>query len=379
MTDGIGVIKDFAFGMQDSQDDGGNFEVQPDVGKPLGTIVMAIGPKPGGGFGGMNTEIVEFLKAQGVQDVISNLDLTWLSVAHTDEVVSFQSSVGNRARVASPEAAWALLLIAKREHGAGGSSMLQNMNGLGASGTTVDDILDNTTLRADNFGLGGYSDKILEEVREPLGIIPAVEMTGSVGLPLDALRRAGYLDAFDPSSTYGHAIQWKLIFTSANDFDIWRLEEGATMWEEDGTGNRLVDSLSESNAIYILEDWWKPGVTPDVDDEIHFTSKPSPNMIEMPVLFFDYATGTALAYTNNVVNSIVHGEKLLVADVAGPDVGGGIGDIFDWYVKSAAVIVGFNGADVVKVEEKWYHNDEGSVHCATNVIRVILGSWWDSL
>lgn len=85
----------------------------------------------------------------------------------------------------------------------------------------------------------------------------------------------------------------------------------------------------------------------------------------------------ALAYTNNVINGIVHGDKLLVADVAGPNVGGGIGDIFDYYVDQAAQLVGFT--TVLTANEVWYHNWQGSIHCATNVIREIDGMWWEIL
>jgi hypothetical protein len=69
---------------------------------------------------------------------------------------------------------------------------------------------------------------------------------------------------------------------------------------------------------------------------------------------------------------------MLVADVAGPDVGGTIGDIFDWYVSQAAQRIGFAEAQIRKAEERIeYHNLEGSVHCATNVIREVEGNWWD--
>lgn len=78
-----------------------------------------------------------------------------------------------------------------------------------------------------------------------------------------------------------------------------------------------------------------------------------------------------------MINSIVHGDKLLLADVAGPDVGGAIGDILDYYVREAAELVGF--ATVETTDDAWYHNGCGSIHCGTNVIRTIDGDWWESL
>lgn len=107
-------------------------------------------------------------------------------------------------------------------------------------------------------------------------------------------------------------------------------------------------------------------------------------MIEMPVLFWDYGRAQGLpdltgarALTNNVVNSIVHGDKIIVADVAGPNVGGATGDIFDFYVEEAAKLVGFT--TVEKTVETYYHNLLGSIHCGTNVIREIEDKWWENL
>jgi protein-arginine deiminase len=83
-----------------------------------------------------------------------------------------------------------------------------------------------------------------------------------------------------------------------------------------------------------------------------------------------------LAFANNVVNSLVDGASLFVADVFGPSVDGD--DLFDQYVADAATLVGFT--QVVACEERVYHNLEGSIHCGTNVLREIPASpWWESL
>lgn len=84
-------------------------------------------------------------------------------------------------------------------------------------------------------------------------------------------------------------------------------------------------------------------------------------MIEMPVLFWDQ-TG-ALAYTNNVVNSLVDGDWLFVAHVHGPTNGG---DWFNMYVADGATLVGFTQG--VACDERVYHNLGGSIHCGTNVL-----------
>jgi protein-arginine deiminase len=100
-------------------------------------------------------------------------------------------------------------------------------------------------------------------------------------------------------------------------------------------------------------------------------------MIEMPVLFSHYDNSTlAAAYTNNVVNSIVDGSALFVADVHGPALSGA--DLFDSYVDEAAQLVGFVGA--TKCEERVYHAGTGSIHCGTNVLRdVPAEKWWNQL
>jgi hypothetical protein len=79
------------------------------------------------------------------------------------------------------------------------------------------------------------------------------------------------------------------------------------------------------------------------------------------------------AFTNNVINSIVDGDTLFVADVNGSD-------IFNWYVYQAATRAGFT--EIIFCDEKLYHGGIGSIHCGTNVLRVIpgLGSgdeWWN--
>lgn len=369
IRDGVGLISQFAFSPADDQDDGGNLEVQPglnSLGNPFGTIVMAIGQA-----GAMNADIVGFLRAQGVQDVVANVDLTWMCLGHIDEVVSFPTTADGRARVASPEAAWALLLIAQRE-GAAAERILAEMND--GSHPTVEDVLASDDLRSDNFQAGGYSDRLLE-VRRQLGLTSAFtqEPTSGDGAPAGVLRRAGYLDCRDRLYEYGTEVEWRLEFTSADEFNLFYREVGESTWHADGSGSRQTDFVSDSGAVYVLRDWWDAGLTTEADQTVTFRTRPSPNMIEMPVLFWDQ-TG-ALAYTNNVVNSLVDGDWLFVAHVHGPTVSQ---DWFNDYVHAAAGLVGFT--NVLSCEERTYHNGAGSIHCGTNVLREIPACpWWRSL
>lgn len=377
MTLGVGVIADLAnpVGFHDGED-GGNLEVQFGVGGGLGTIVTA----RGGNNKIMRNRIFDFFANQGVQQVNNSVDLSWMFLGHLDEVVSFSTETSQRARVASPEAAWALLVLASQVYGAGNQKILAGHYGLDSSidtdGLTVDEILASQGLRDINFTADNYSEQIIRGVREPLGLQSAV----TVGSGNGALMRAGYLEVFDTIYPGGpQAIEWKLSFTSASDYTFWRRRPGETIWVADGMGNKLNDSFSSSHAVYILSNWWDATVT-TAGQEYFFTTEPSPNMIEMPVLFFNFIGSGALAFTNNVVNSVVSSDKMVVADVAGPVVGGGVNDdLFDWYVEQAAGLVGITNVETVK--ELSYHLGCGSVHCGTNVLRELDESqkWWDML
>jgi len=139
--------------------------------------------------------------------------------------------------------------------------------------------------------------------------------------------------------------------------------------------------VSNSGAVYVLRDWWDTGLATAPGQTVTFRTKPSPDMIEMPVLFWHTLSGTlAWAYTNNVVNSIVDGDRLFVADVHGPTLGGA--DLFDSYVDQAAELAGFFGGTMT-CEERVYHQGIGSIHCGTNVLREIPSAnadkWWNRI
>jgi hypothetical protein len=384
MRDGVGLIPDFyniPFATASDQSDGGNFEVQNTGG--FGKVIMGMGP----GAGKMVPQVVNFLKAQGVQTVIDEFDLTWMGLGHIDEIVSFASTAGSRARVASPEAAWALLLIAKRDYAAGGAAMLQDMNGLGAGGRTVDNLLADAVIRAANFNAGGYSDKMLE-ARNSLGFASAVSKPVSgIGVPAGVLGRAGYLDVYDALYTYGDKIEWRITFTGddpgdpSDDFAVDYRKVGETAWHADGSGNRGQDFVSDSRAVYILQEWWDSTLGTEADDEITFTTQPSADLIEMPVLFRNQ--GGAVAYTNNVINSIVDGTTLFMARPYGPECMPGNADVFEYYAREAAMKQGVGFTSVLFNEERAYHNGTGSIHCGTNVLRLIPGAevskWWNQI
>ncbi len=363
MRDGIGLIARFynnpAWG---DQDDGGNMEVQPR--DKFGIIVFGKGPSDE-----INSDIVEFLRAQEVQRVVDDIDLTWMALGHIDEVVSFASSASQRARVASPEAAWALLLIAKKFHGGGAENLLGGMNG---GPRSVDDILTNVALRNHNFARpDGYSEKI-QGVRGQLGLQPSV--TGQVSnTNAVRLHRVGYLEGYDGA---GAEVRWRLRFTGPDDFTLQR-RAGGGGWAADGAGKKSEDFVSDSKVVYILQDWWSG--TARKGHQFLFRTRPSSDNIELPVLFRD--AGGALAHTNNIVNSVVDGTTVFVAQTHGPEVLGGAPkrDILEFYAEEACQRVGFT--TVTFTEERIYHNGSGSIHCGTNVRRAIPSAaedlWWN--
>jgi len=186
----------------------------------------------------------------------------------------------------------------------------------------------------------------------------------------------------DPLYTYGDEIEWRLEFagdpehpTDPTDcYTISYRKSETETWNLDGIGWRDVASLSDSRAVYILQDWWDSNLLTFDGDTVTFRTKRSPDMIEMPVLFH---RSRAVAYSNNVINCLVDGNRLVFADVKGPVAGGH--DLFNWYVVQAANLVGFTGS-IAASEERVYHNDFGSIHCGTNVLREIPWEyWWQNL
>ena len=160
------------------------------------------------------------------------------------------------------------------------------------------------------------------------------------------------------------------MFTSDVDFDIYRVLPNDDVFAKVSSGNRNQDSFSDDNSMYILKEWWD-GATA-TDDEYFFSTERSNDMIEMPVLF-EKNTHGAVALTNNVVNSVVSGSKIIMARVS-EEV-----EVLNGYIKAAAILAGFDAASVSQVSDKSYHEKGGSLHCGSNVFRKIDDEWWQTL
>lgn len=387
LRNNVGLYEEFATGVFNHQNDGGNFEVMPgDNSKhnSLGKIIMGIGP-----YGrAMNTEIVDFLVAQGVQDVISDVDLSWMDLGHIDEVISFATSPDGRARVASPDAAWALLVYAQKR-GLGQQRVFQVMrrpNGVELP-YNVDELLEMDFLREWNTDKDrGYSKKIQTNIIQRFGLNSPTysEMVFHNGTPNGILSKVGYLEGYDVVGDGGN-IEWKLVFTDSSNYKLYYRENEMSNWTFDGNGNSEQDFISDSGICYILKNYWNSGTTSN-GNYITFKTHPSEKFIEMPVLFRNTTNEEnsqednfykyALAYTNNVVNSLVDGNRIFVADVQGP-VDSSI-NVFNNYANLAVRRVGFTIVNFC--EEMTYHTCSGSIHCGTTVLRVIPEDdleWWN--
>ena len=332
---------------------GGNMGIMPcrnDLDNDLGKIIIAKSSN-----GDMRDDIIDFLKAQEVQDVIHEVDLSWMNLGHIDEVISFPTSKmvpssnvhgGGLAMVASPEAAWALLHIAREKGGNILSEpVLKKMNS-SPNGRLITDILG--WLASNNFvgSPSSYSEIIRTNVRDKLNLFDTVSVQ-----PDKTLRRAGYLSGNADDKWR----EWEIEFVSSLAYDV-RCRIPGQQRKFVGRGMKNDSFVSTNELLYILPGWWSGSNNPG--DKIIVWTRPPRNVIEMPVLFLN--RGGAAAYTNNVVNSLVDGNTLFAADVHIPG--------FNNYVAKVAAKAGFN---VISCDERAYHNGTGSIHCGTNVIRVM--------
>ena len=346
-------------------DDGGNLECIP--GSPEKFLYGDM----------MKSDIVEFLSAQGVQTK-QPINTSFLAVGHVDEIVSYCPN-GIHGLIASPDVAWALLIIANSKDP--GAPMLNGMrdlsNVVSPGGTTVGSVVGNLTLKTYNIEQI-LSSSNLGKVCADLGIIlsasipaPDVSNTGSL-----LLSRAGGLIGFFPNTNLR---TFKLTFTNDHEYNINFQEAGSATWTPDGTGDIANDIISSSRTAFLLNNWWNLG-TPVVGDIFTFTVNPNVTWLEVPVLFRDYDAGKGLAYTNNTVNSLVDGARIITAQTFGPKIDLGTGtvrDIFESYMISIWNKAGYT--NVVHADERaTYHNYCGSIHCGTNVRRTITTTnWWE--
>ena len=374
-----------AFHEQNNANSGGNFEVMPgknSYGNFYGTIVVGKGAD-----GEMDKNIIQFLKAQKVQDVISDLDISWLEVGHIDEVISFPTNANGRALVASSEAAYAMLLFAQKKNL--GEQQIFPCNFIDSIEPFCDtrsynvkeliDIIQQPENFNIMFGDEGYSQKLRKNVLEKLGLDTTnfrITNTNS-GESANELKRVGYLEMNNTQQNM--ELQWRLEFINNIEYSVFYQNENFD-WIFDGQGKKTDDFISESGMIYILHSWWGNQEN-QAGQKYTFSTFPCTNSIELPVLFVPIKMPfnepiTAIAFSNNVVNALVNGNTVIVANVDGP-INNSV-NMFNDYVYKALRKTGFT--NIHFINDKYYHTKCGSVHCATNVFRKIPqvtdACWW---
>nr|XP_025036494.1 protein-arginine deiminase type-3-like [Pelodiscus sinensis] len=160
-------------GQVSSLDSFGNLEVSPPVtvrGKayPLGRILIG-SSLPRSGNMKMTKAVTDFIYAQKVQSPVE-LYSDWLTVGHIDEFLSFvpaPDGKGFRLLLASPDACYKLFKKKQRE----GHGQAAQFAGLETVETvTIDDMLDDETLRSDNNYAQSCIDLNRQTLKQELGL-----------------------------------------------------------------------------------------------------------------------------------------------------------------------------------------------------------------
>lgn len=359
---GVGIITDFQdipFGEADA---GGNLEAVP--GGPARFLYGA----------NMQTSIIQFLEAQGVQRGVP-VDTSLFAVGHVDELFSYCPD-GAHVLVADAEMAWALLLIANELDPS--ARMLQDMLPYDDAGVAVGALIGGAAspIRAFNL-LGVMAPDGLPALWASLGIASAAgtPVADPANRGTASLRRGGPMVGFVPD---GSARVFRLTFVDGERFTVDYQVDGAEAWIADGEGARSRDFVAPSRTAFVLAHWWEGGA-PIAGDRFQFTVDPGVPWVQIPVLYRDYMRGMGVPLTSNHVNALVDGESIITAQAHGPvvDLGSGPVDILGMYVHAELVRAGYR--EIVWVDERSaYHNHTGSVHCATNIFRQIPDrGWWE--
>ena len=184
----------------------GNLEVSPPITTaagsafPFGRVLtgrqdsLAIHPR-----------VIGFLEEQGLQTPPLVVDTSWLLIGHVDEVVSFvpaNDPPGFRVLIPGPGGARCILeRLSQEGHGA-----VPVFQGTGAQ-STVDELLDDVALEAENRDISGRITAIRRQLCEGLGVrsdhfvpLPALfrEGTALIPNPVNSLICNGYAIVADP-------------------------------------------------------------------------------------------------------------------------------------------------------------------------------------
>ncbi|XP_055724534.1 protein-arginine deiminase type-2-like isoform X1 [Salvelinus fontinalis] len=170
----FGYVTRTAYGKEvSSLDSFGNLEVSPPVtvnGKnyPLGRIIIGVAFPTATKGRNMTKVVQDFLWAQKVQEPIA-LFSDWLLVGHVDEFMTFvpaPDKKGFRLLLASPDASYKLFRGLQND----GHGQAKMFDGLGAEEITVDEILSDEKLKAENNYVQSCIDWNRDVLKRELGL-----------------------------------------------------------------------------------------------------------------------------------------------------------------------------------------------------------------
>ncbi|HEV2969825.1 MAG TPA: protein-arginine deiminase family protein [Pirellulales bacterium] len=363
----VGVIRPFTIAPGNGFDSGGDIESLPKSTGGPGYFLYGAG---------LSDQIRDFFKAQDVNSTLP-LNTNWLDVGHVDEVVSAAPD-GKRLIVADPELAYGLLLWAQKLNP--NAQMLQGMDTdiLGQAGTTVATVLASPALRELNLGTNPLLGDVLDPANLPSDI-GAVENQMGVAAPAASATHTGNatlkkVGAFTAFMNNPLPVTYTVTFTDNNgDYQLHGTGFGYD------TGNMHNDEVFPDQYAFVLKNWWSG--TPNAGNTFTYSVNPASNVVAMPVLFRKL-NGKAVAVTSDFVNSLFDGSSVIAGMGFGPSVnwsGAGASDILQSYAYWAFGSAGLSRSREVFVDARAYHNLQGFVHCATNVIRQIPAKkWWET-
>jgi hypothetical protein len=154
----------------------------------------------------------------------------------------------------------------------------------------------------------------------------------------------------------------------------------------DGGGNIDMDEVFPHAGAYIMAYWWHGN--PAKGDTFTYQANTNAGIVDVPVLFYDDQSGNfganpkdnASEYTTDFVNSLFNGDTVYTGVGWGPEVDylgtGNATDILQDYAGDTFKYLD-HISNVVYIDGRFYHDTQGFLHCATNVIRNIPNSpWW---
>jgi len=379
----------------DSGEMGGDLESIPTLGTP-GHFFH------GESFNG--SRVTSFFQAQDVNEELE-VDTSWLAVGHVDELTS-RLPDGQHVLIADPEVAWALLLWAGSIDDSMDMLIGNYSSSLGCGSDyapySLAEVVGCTQFRDENISFdsgslmepGGSNDgKQLNTFRSKLGLESPETIPDASEGSSAVLAKGGAFVGFIGSNER----MFRLTFTSSTTYTVEYSDNGSNWTASNSltgsSGNIGEDSVFPEAKFFIFKHWWSG--TPQSGDVFTFSVHTESATLEMPVLYHTYDTYGFLATTNNVVNCLIDGNTVIIADHHGPEgidymggddevenilntlIEGEQGNILRDYTEVMFKKYGFE--KVIRVDELYYHTRQGSVHCGTNVEREIPSyNWWEA-